>query len=400
MFKQSEKNQKIKNKRLRILGLVLGFFAFIFNAICLFIFYFKSKNWHKFIKGQKKEINELSCGQEDFGQFCNDSSKLLKDLFIPSTSNDNKPLALRPKSLISYALLAILVKLAVTGFLFFTYPSPAQLAVIVSSNMISLVNESREEAGLEPLTENALLDQFAQAKGEDMINRDYFAHDTPEGKRPWQWIDRAEYDYVYAGENLAMDFTEAETVHEAFMKSPSHRKNILNSKYKEVGMAVLHGEMGGHETILLVEFFGTQRADLSTLVSAKPAEAAVTEEEITPTPTGSTPTSDIAGEEVYVPSNRLPEAEVAGAGNEGIIVVATDNKNSNLVNLVIEYSNIFFIAFLIFLVVSLALNIFVKINVQHASVILQSVVVIALIIAMILVKFNFIEQIAPRLLIL
>ena len=400
MFNRPAKNQGEKIKRLKILGLVLGFFAFIFNTACFSIFYFKSKKWHKFVKGQKKEINELSEGKEDFNQFCNDSSKLLKDLFIPNAHNDHKPKALRPKSLISYALVAILVKLVVTGFLFFIYPSPAQLAVIISSNMISLVNESREEAGLEPLVENALLNQFAQAKGEDMISRDYFAHDTPEGKRPWQWIDRFEYDYVYAGENLAMDFTEAELVHEAFMKSPFHRKNILNSKYKEVGTAVLHGELGGHETILLVEFFGTQRADLSTLVSAQPAEAAVVKPESITAPSELAPSEDIAGEETYQPSDRLPEAGGAEINNEGIIVVATDNKNSSLVNLVIEYSNIFFIAFLIFLIISLALNIFIKINIQHASVILQSVVVIALILAMILVKFNFVEQLSPHLLIL
>ena len=231
-----------------------------------------------------------------------------------------------------------------------------------------------------------------------MMTRSYFAHDTPEGKKPWQWINRGEYDYVYAGENLALDFTSAEVVHSAFMKSPSHRRNILNPKYKEIGIAVLNGEMNGQQTTLLVEFFGTQRKDISTLAANQPSPEK-TEEPNLPQPEKNT--TGVAGEATAEPTPESDEVSSFTPANEGIIIVTTELKSSRaLVDLVIEYSNIFFIAFLIFILISLALNIFIKIKVQHASIILESIVVVALLLSMILVKFHFVEQVAPHILIL
>lgn len=392
MFNQKKKKKEQNLKRLKILGI----FVLILNALGCIFFFLKPKRWKRFLKGEKKEIEELSTGKETFGRFCHDSWKLTKDVFVPHEGNNHKPKALRPKSLVSYILIIILVKLVVTGFLFITYPDPAQLAAIVASRMVNLVNAARIESGEQPLAVNEILSEAATAKGQDMLDRQYFSHDTPDGKRPWQWIDRSKYDYVYAGENLAMDFTSAEIVQAAFMKSPTHRRNILNPKYKEIGIAVLNGEINGRPTILLVEFFGTQRKDVSTLASAQPVET------VTPQPspvaqplvTKEEKKVEVAGEQISPPTSIEPPVE-------GVIIVTTEQKSSKaLIDLVIEYSNIFFIAFLIFILISLLLNIFVKIKVQHSSVILQTIVVIALLLAMILVKFHFTEQISPHLLIL
>ena len=396
MFGKQEK--KPENKRLKILGI----FALIIQALVWIILFFKPKKWQRLIKREKKEINQLSEGKQDFARFAADSTKLIKDFFIPHEGNNHKPKILRPKSLLSYALIAVAVKLAVAGFLFTTYPTPAELSAIISGNMISLLNQSRTEAEIEPLKENLTLLKFAEEKAKDMISRDYFSHDTPEGKRPWQWINRAEYDYVYAGENLAMDFHTAEVVHAAFMKSPSHRRNILNPKYKDVAIAVLTGEIDGHATTLLVEFFGTQKEDLSTLALAKPLSPETNE---VPPATITTEQGTTAGvtekAEIILPVDEDFDRLAAGSANEGVIVIAANQKNSRaLVDLVIEYSNIFFLAFLIFILLSLILNIFIKIRIQHASVILQSVIVIALMAAMVLIKLHFVEQVAPHLLIL
>src|SRR3989338_5684507 len=225
-FLKKKLNKKDSTDR-KILGLIFaglsllaGFFSFL-----------RLKRLAQFIKGQKREIKELSNGQETWRRFFKDSGRLLKDSFIPHAGNNHKPKALRPKSLWSYVVLAVLIKVGGTGFLFFTYPNPAQLSAIVTERMLALVNESRTEAGLEPLDLNLNLVTAAQAKGQDMMSRQYFAHDTPEGKKPWQWIDRAVYDYVFAGENLAIDFKSAEVVHDALMKSPSNRRKILNERY-------------------------------------------------------------------------------------------------------------------------------------------------------------------------
>lgn len=394
-----QKKQKNKPKKTRFKGLkILGIFVLIFEAFVLLSQFIKPKKWQRFLKNEKREIKELTSGEEDAAKFFHDSAQLLRDTFIPTETNDHKPKVLRPKSLIALTILALVVKFTVSGFLFFTYPTPAELSAIISSNMISLINQSRVEAGVDPLKESPLLAQYAQAKGQDMIDQDYFTHDTPEGKRPWQWIDRSQFDYIYAGENLAMDFVTAEVVHAAFLKSPSHRRNVLNTKYQEVGIAVLEGELAGRQTTLLVEFFGTQRKDTS-LALAKPQ----TEPETQVAPVVK-PTTEVAGATVEASPeiiNQLKLTPTPAPINEGIIVVTTSQKTSKtLVDLAIEYSNIFFIAFLLFILIALALNVFIKIKVQHASIILQTVVVVALLISMTLVKFHFVEQVAPQILIL
>lgn len=398
MKKDNKNKRKIRFKGIKILGL----FVILFEAVILIFSFLKPNKWKRFIKNEKREIKELATGQEDFKRFWADSGALIKDIFIPHDANNHKPLVLRPKSLTTYIIVALLVKFSVTGFLFTAYPSEAELSAIVSANMISLMNQSRIEAGVNPLTHSATLASFAKLKGQDMVDRDYFAHDTPEGKRPWEWINRADYDYVYAGENLAMDFITAEVVHAAFLKSPTHRKNILNPKYTEAGIAVLHGELDGRQTTLLVEFFGTQRNDLDTLALADQPSTIPTVDQTDQTP------SEIAGVEIpEPPTEREATLRVEnnnptpGPINEGIIIVSTTQKSSKtLVDAVVEYSNIFFIAFVLFVGISLLLNVLIKIKVQHASVILQSVVVIALLTSMVLVKFHFIETVAPQMLIL
>ncbi len=360
-----------------------------FTASSIFIRHI-SIRFSGFINGQKREFRELNNGQETVGHFLKDSTKLIKDLFIPYDGNSHRPKFLSSKNLLICTILAVMVKIMVSGFLFFAYPSQAELSAIISSNIISLINQSRQEAGVEPLTENDLLANFAGQKGADMINRDYFAHDTPEGKKPWQWINRGDYDYLYAGENLAMDFIDAETVHQAFMKSPSHRRNILNPKYQDVGIAVLNGDFNGHRTILLVEFFAVKKDQVTSLVDNRSLDQTIV---------------DAQNNKV----NDMKLGTTAGASNDpdkavlNISTISTTNQVSSvgrMIDLVITTSNVFFIGFLIFLSLLLVLNIVIKIKVQHPAVIIQTLAVIALISALALVKFNFIENIPQQLIIL
>lgn len=397
-------SRKDNQKRFRSTK-AFGLFAFLFGKLKPT----RWAKWQRFFKNEKREIRELTRGQQDLSRFYQDSNTLLKDMFIPSERNNHKPMVLRPKSLMSFVLAALVVKLTVAGFLFATYPSEAELSAIISANMLSLINEARVEAAVAPLVNNETLANFAKVKGNDMIARDYFAHNTPDGKKPWEWIDRSQYDYVYAGENLAMDFITAEVVQEAFMKSPSHRKNILNSKYHDAGIAVVEGELEGHKTTLLVEFFGTQRKDYDAgFATGDGAAIPVVAKDTTPTVSQ---TADIAGASTQLPPGAPavrhttvvaePDSPTPGPINEGIIVVSTAQQGTkSIINEVIQYSNILFLAFLLFIGVALLLNVFIKIQIQHTSVILQSMVVLALLAAMLLVKFHFVETVAPQLLIL
>ncbi|MFA5051684.1 MAG: CAP domain-containing protein [Patescibacteria group bacterium] len=200
------------------------------------------------------------------------SHKHTKRFLIPHDANAHHPHALRPLALKIYSLSIISVKLFVTGFLFLTYPSAGHFAAITQTEILNLTNAARAEAGVSALKSNAVLNQAAMLKAQDMIAKDYFAHTSPDGTKPWEFFRQAGYSYSSAGENLAMDFTEASTVQTAFMNSPSHKKNIVNPKYTEMGVAVVEGMLQGHQTTLLVEFFGT------------PYELAAAEPEPTPAP--------------------------------------------------------------------------------------------------------------------
>ena len=184
-------------------------------------------------------------------------ARTAKHWFIPHEGNDHRPHALRPKALRAYAYVLIAAKVASVIFLFAAFPSTAEFAEFTSSTILTLTNTSRTQGGLSTLKENALLDLAAQRKAKDMIARNYFAHTTPDGKRFWTWIDATGYNYTLAGENLAIDFTTPEAAHAALMASPTHKANIMNSRYKDVGIAVVTGNMGGSETTVLVELFGT-----------------------------------------------------------------------------------------------------------------------------------------------
>jgi len=126
---------------------------------------------------------------------------------------------------------------------------------ISKSNIINLVNDSRVKNNLSILKESALLDAVAKDKVKDMIENNYFAHTSPSGKDPWYWFKKNGYQYASAGENLAINFENAEDQHREWMNSPTHRKNILNSKFSEIGVAVAKGKIDGEETIVVAQVF-------------------------------------------------------------------------------------------------------------------------------------------------
>jgi len=139
---------------------------------------------------------------------------------------------------------------------------------IIRENVIELMNQARKTKGLEELQINDKLSRAASDKAEDMISNNYFAHNSPNGITPWFWFEKNKYDYTYAGENLAMDFQTAEKQQQSWMESESHRKNILNPNYQEVGIAVKQGMINGHLTIVTVQEFGA-RTDF--VMSPQPA---------------------------------------------------------------------------------------------------------------------------------
>lgn len=110
--------------------------------------------------------------------------------------------------------------------------------------MLRLVNIEREKAGLSPVTADTALRGVARAHSQDMFQRGYFSHYTPEGVSPFDRMDKAGIKFTYAGENLALAPSTGLAM-QGLMNSPGHRANILNPNFKKLGVGVIDGGIYG-----------------------------------------------------------------------------------------------------------------------------------------------------------
>ncbi|MDO8619234.1 MAG: CAP domain-containing protein [Candidatus Daviesbacteria bacterium] len=206
-----------------------------------------------------------------------------RHLFIPHTETHQKAHLVSWHGLLIYTLIFMLMQVS---FSIFAQAKPGVLGVDSSidyKKVIELTNQEREKAGLPPLSENLSLDNAATNKGTNMFAENYWAHFAPSGKTPWDFITASGYKFSSAGENLAKNFYTSEDVVKAWMDSPSHKKNILNPKYKDIGIAVVDGVLNGQKTTLVVQEFGT-----SSLLAE-------------------VPTVSVGGQQISVPQTEQPQ---------------------------------------------------------------------------------------------
>lgn len=131
---------------------------------------------------------------------------------------------------------------------------------IYLEDIVELTNKERISIGLNPLSVNTLLNNSADTKAEDMIALQYFEHISPNGKGVSELGQEAGYEYVTMGENLALGtFTNAKDIVDAWMNSPGHKANILNTKYQEIGVSVKRASYQGNDVWFAVQHFGTSR---------------------------------------------------------------------------------------------------------------------------------------------
>lgn len=177
-------------------------------------------------------------------------------LFFPQESNNYRAKLLHHKSLLFIVLTFFIGQFFLTFFKL-NYSSILGISANVSSQeMLLLINQKRQENGLSVLNLNDQLSQAALLKGKYMFEKNYWAHNSPDGTTPWVFLKNAGYNYTYAGENLARGFTTSQAVVDAWMASQSHKDNILSPNYQDIGFAVLPGNLLGEDTVLVVEMFG------------------------------------------------------------------------------------------------------------------------------------------------
>ncbi|MCX6791822.1 MAG: CAP domain-containing protein, partial [Candidatus Gottesmanbacteria bacterium] len=176
----------------------------------------------------------------------------LRHFFIPHQTNNHRAKALHVDMLLAYVLLFALFNLGIRAA---HKVMPDILGYATDINVQQLLadtNAKRQEAGLSPVTLNNTLSVAAANKAADMFVKNYWAHNSPAGATPWDFITGAGYHYTVAGENLAKNFSTSGGVVDAWMASPSHRENLLKAGYRDVGLAVVNGTLAGEETTLVV----------------------------------------------------------------------------------------------------------------------------------------------------
>lgn len=125
--------------------------------------------------------------------------------------------------------------------------------------LLQATNSARQSNNQEELTLNSKLQQAAQKKAEDMIKKNYWSHKTPEGSEPWVFINNSGYGYKKAGENLAYGFNSPSQVLAGWLNSPSHRENVLDNEFQDVGFGYANSanfDNNGPATVV-VAMYGT-----------------------------------------------------------------------------------------------------------------------------------------------
>lgn len=170
----------------------------------------------------------------------------------------NQSIVIKMKQIIplSFALLLFSYRIA--------FASP-----ITQENVVNLINQERKLNGLSALSVDPELNRASQMKSKDMLRRNYFEH-YAFGTTPWDFIRNSGYDYIYAGENLAMNFNTSEGMVQAWMNSPIHRDNILNPDYSDTGIGIIKGvydENGAkHDTTIVTNIFGKKKPLIVNIV--------------------------------------------------------------------------------------------------------------------------------------
>lgn len=182
--------------------------------------------------------------------------KRLRNHFIPHEGNNYKPHFICERNLVGVALLVIAIFSLAFSIKSLVTKNPNLLSAVITGVLIDITNSNRLSEKLKPLVFSSILTSAAQLKANDMAEKSYFAHTSPEGRSPWYWFAKGGYSFVYAGENLAVNFVDSEDVVHAWMNSKGHRANILNDKFSEIGIALAPGVYNGRETIYVVQLFG------------------------------------------------------------------------------------------------------------------------------------------------
>lgn len=259
------------------------------------------------------------------------------DHVIPHERNNYHPHMLSHRFLALLSILVLSIKIMGVSLVVFSPAQVTDASAITSETIVSLANSARAENNLGELKTSSLLAKAAQNKANDMLARQYFSHNTPDGSTPWSFIKAVGYSYTTAGENLAIDFTQAENVQSAWMNSPGHRANILNGNFTEIGIGIASGTFDNHPTTIVVQMFGNplnapiQLQEQPTAVHSEPApKAVVPTQPITPAQQIPVPVTTEAPQKAEEQPLEIIDTKTSLQGSE-LYIEVTASKNASKV---------------------------------------------------------------------
>jgi hypothetical protein len=311
-----------------------------------------------------------------------------KKHFIPHEGNDHRPHFLHKESIRNILILVVFVEVIVfLGPTICEINKSGGMASVLPALLGDLTNEERQSQNLLALNTNPILNKAAEMKANDMATKGYFAHTSPEGKTPWYWLEQVGYKYQYAGENLAINFTDSKDVTVAWMNSPTHKANIVKDKYTEVGTGVATGMYEGQETIFVAQVYANPL--VKEVEKSKTVKQENTEKEIVAEIKNVNDANILGAEtETELKEQVKKEDAVSVVEIENKVVNTPEIKNTqNETPTFIEKAiasprnstNIIFYIIFGVVLLSLLLNIFIKIKHHHPDLITNGLVTLAII---------------------
>ncbi len=298
----------------------------------------------------------------------------LKNHFIPHEDKGYRPGSLESRSVFFMGAIILVIEILFLFQALVIVPRVKLAGLILSNVLVDETNSNRTADIIPPLKENPLLNVAAQQKADDMAKNGYFAHTSPSGITPWYWFQKIGYDFAYAGENLAVNFSDSKDVINAWMNSPSHKGNILNPHFTEIGVGIARGTYQGQGATFVVQFFGEP---LSTLAYQPP--------KTTPVPVVLTEASASlpSAQDLFVAVKGVEEVKgnLAANGNK---VEPQSNVVQTVASMPRTATNYLFFVIGAFVLASFLLNILIKIDVQHRDLILNGFLLMLVLVGLVL----------------
>lgn len=117
--------------------------------------------------------------------------------------------------------------------------------------LLLLINRERLDHDVPVLLSDAELRVLARAHSRDMLERKYFSHVDPDGADVVTRLEKADFVFTVAAENLAFA-PDAPTAHSGLMQSENHRKNILDPHLRRLGIGVI--DVPGYGKMITQDF--------------------------------------------------------------------------------------------------------------------------------------------------